>query len=82
MKRVTMYQTADGQVHSSEERAAHYANERYGSALTALAHRAIQQQKYTEMVTFIEENLAAFAELKALQEDIHVEPSLSTDNDD
>ena len=80
MKRVTMYQTADGRLHSSEDRAFYHANERYGRAVTNLAHRAVRQEKYTKMIAFIEENLAAFTELKALKDDTYVEPTSSTDD--
>ncbi|RQP11931.1 MAG: hypothetical protein EAS51_04180 [Microbacteriaceae bacterium] len=73
MKRVTMYQTADGELHPSEQDAARHADRRYGDALTSLAHRAVQQEKYTKMVDFINNNLDAFVELKALKADIDLE---------
>lgn len=70
MRIVTMYQTADGKLHASVQAAAQHADERFGNAVIALAHRALQQDKYRAMVDFIIDNVDAFAELKALREDI------------
>lgn len=73
MKRVIRFQTADGALHETASAARGHANRRYGDALTRLAHRAVQQEKYTKMLEFINNNLDAFVELKALKADIDLE---------
>ena len=73
MQRVTRYQTLDGELHPTVYAATHHAERRYGDALTALAHRAIKQEKYADMVDFINGNLDAFAELKVLKADVGLE---------
>ena len=70
MKRVTRYQTLDGELHPSVHAATNHAERRYGDALTSLAHQAVRQEKYTQMVAFLDGNLDAFAALKALKADI------------
>ena len=73
MKRVIRFQTADGALHETASAARGHADRRYGDAMTRLAHRAVQQEKYTKMVDFIDNNLDAFEELKALKADIDLE---------
>jgi len=73
MKRVIRFQTADGALHETASAARGHADRRYGEAMTRLAHRAVQQEKYTKMVDFIDNNLDAFVELKALKADIDLE---------
>ncbi|APL99263.1 hypothetical protein [Bordetella phage CN2] len=73
MKRVIRFQTADGALHETASAARGHADRRYGDALTRLAHRAVQQEKYTKICDFIDKNLDAFEELKALKVDIDLE---------
>ena len=73
MKRVIRFQTVDGALHETASAARGHADRRYGEAMTRLAHRAVQQEKYTKMVDFIDNNLDAFVELKALKADIDLE---------
>lgn len=69
MTRVTRIQTSDGLLHDNYLKAERHAEERYGRALTELAHKAVRVEKYVAMAAFLEENLAAFVELKALRDD-------------
>lgn len=73
MRRVIRFQTADGELHETASAARGHADRRYGDALTRLAHRAVRQEKYTKMCEFIDNNLDAFVELKALKADIDLE---------
>lgn len=81
MKRVIRYQTADGQLHASEQAAVRHAERRYGCALTKLAHQACRIDKYIAMGEFIEENLDNFQDLARLREDIALENPAEEDND-
>lgn len=74
MKRVSRYVTSDGVEHPDVSAAARYADERYGAALTKLAREAVQIDKYSTMLVFLENNLDAFAACVALREDRAIEP--------
>jgi F0F1-type ATP synthase delta subunit len=74
MRRVIRYQTSDGALHESEGTARRHADDRYGTALTDLARKAVQVQKYAAMLCFIEENLDTFAALLDLRADTSLEP--------
>ena len=73
MRRVIRYQTSDGALHTDQGAARRHADERYGAALTDLARKAVQVEKYAQMLDFIEENLDAFAALLALNADTVLE---------
>lgn len=73
MKTVPMIVTNDGAQHTSVERATRHAEARYGDALSRLAHRLIQCDKYTAMQDYIDANLEAFISLKTLKDDIALE---------
>lgn len=75
MKAVPMIVTSDGAQHTSVERATRHAEQRYGDALSRLAHRLIQCDKYGVMQAFIDETLDQFVALKALKDDITLEQS-------
>lgn len=74
MTRVTRIQTSDGVLHDNFLKAERHAEERYGKALTDLAHKAIRIEKYVAMAAFFEDNLALLVELKALRDDIQLAP--------
>lgn len=73
MRQVVKIQTRDGVLHDSPEDARRHADRVYGEALTRLAHRAVALDKYTKMVDFLDANLDAFVELKALKQDMEME---------
>lgn len=73
MKRVDMYQTADGVLHATERGARRHADERYGKAVTDLAHEMTYLVQYRDMIDFIERNLDQFASLKELKKDMELE---------
>lgn len=79
MKRITAFTTADGQVFLIEHDAKRHAEDRFGNALTALAHAAVLQDKYIMMGDFIERNLPRFVELAALQRDCKLEETIGDD---
>lgn len=70
MRKVIRYQTADGQLHDTPERAARHADELYGSELTAMAWELSQIGKYKLMIAFLESNLERFRGLLELRADI------------
>ena len=84
MKRVQRYQTSDGIVHDSFERAHKHADNRYGFALTTLAHKLLRVDKYKDMVLFLEDdaNIQKFLELQKLKDDIKLEVDEESDIDD
>lgn len=73
MKRIEAWQTGDGQIFTDQRAAASHAEQRYGNALTSLAHAAVKVEKYTLMIDFIEANLPKFRELMFLSADRIVE---------
>lgn len=74
MRRVEAWVTADGAVHTDKGRAVRHAEERYGAALTALAHQVARTDKYMAACDFIEATLPRFQELAALRADCEEEP--------
>jgi len=74
LERVVLFKTSDGQLHENYLKAERHAEERYGAAVCDLARKALQQDKYKNMVKFIEEHLDQFVSLKALQNDITLPP--------
>lgn len=70
MERVTRFQTADGVLHDNFARAVRHADDRYGCALTTMAHKLVKVEKYGAMIEFLEANLNDFAAIIALHEDI------------
>jgi F0F1-type ATP synthase delta subunit len=79
MKWIRVVQTSDGKQHENAVKAEHYAEERYGKALTQLATKLVKVEKYTVMIEFIEEYLPEFVELAKLAEDRKMEPSEEED---
>lgn len=74
MRRVSRVQTADGVLHEDERAALRHAERRYGDALSRVAHQIVHLDwKYTTTMEFIDTNLNAFVELKALKDDITLE---------
>ena len=73
MKKLIMYQTLDKSLHNSLVRGKQHAENVYGSRLTSMAHRLVSIDKYVDMVTFLEQNLDAFAEISQWKEDIKLE---------
>lgn len=73
MQKAECFITADGKVHFTQDAARHYADVRYGEALTRLAHRCVQIDKYKDMLAFLDENEEAFAELRRLKADMTLE---------
>lgn len=80
MKKVVRVQTMDGVLHEDLRRARHYADERYGNALTQLAGKAVSVEKYTKMVEFIDAHLVDFVFLKALKDDLTLEDERAEDD--
>lgn len=73
MRRVEAWVTSDGRVFTDARAAAHHAEERYGAALTALAHQVARTDKYKAACDLIEANLPRFQELAALRADCEEE---------
>ena len=71
MKRVSRIETRDGALHESERDAKRHADKAYGDALLHIG-RELAQQKYTFVTDYIDSNLAAFVELKALKDDLQL----------
>ena len=73
MKQIQAWVTSDGKAHTSFEKAQKHADERYGNALTKLAHELLRLDKYLTMSEFLDKNLSRFKELTELRADILVE---------
>ncbi len=56
-----------------------HADNRFGDALTKLAHEILRVEKYADMTVFLENNLARFAALADLAKDRDCEPSEDDD---
>lgn len=74
MKYVDRIETSDGVLHTSAINAQRHAQKRYGEALTRLAHKLVQCEKYVATAEFIDENINAFVALSLLKKDIVLEP--------
>lgn len=74
MKEVRAYKTLDGRIHTSREAAIQHADKVYGNELTRIVNILLRKEKYLDMLTYLDENLALFAELQKLKDDIRVEP--------
>ena len=70
MKRVSRFETSDGKLHDTFLKAEKHADKRYGFAVIALAHKISRIEKCTDAVTFVEQYIDAFVELKALRDDL------------
>lgn len=70
MIEVTCYQTSDGVIHRDVLTAQSHACQRYGEKLVPLARAMADVGKYMLAIDFIEMNLEAFVELRALRADI------------
>lgn len=81
MRQIDAWQTSDGAVFTEKHKAIHHAEERYGNALTKLAHEVALIDKYTRAVDWIEANLSRFVELSCLSDDRQVTTSLDDDED-
>lgn len=69
MRKLTAWQTSDGQLFTDQRAAARHAEQRYGALLTALAHEVVRIEKYSAAGDFIESALPRFVELSALAAD-------------
>lgn len=67
MRKIDAWTTADGAIFTSHREAARHADNRYGAALTALAHEAVRIEKYAAMGDWIEASLTRFTELASLK---------------
>lgn len=72
MRQITAWRTMDGKIFDCHRRAQSYAEERYGAALTKLAHGAVKQEKYAAMLAWIEANIGEFDDLRRLARDREV----------
>lgn len=70
MKRRVVYFLSSGQMFFDTKAAEKAADKNYGEALSRLAHRLVREEKYSAMMTFVDENLDRFIELRDLKEDI------------
>ncbi len=84
MKVVQRYETSDGVIHESYEKAHKHADNRYGSILTELAWKLAQICKYKDMIAFLEDdaNIQKFLDLQKLKDDIKVETKDDSDDSD
>jgi hypothetical protein len=63
MRALTCYQTLDGSIFHTEYDASRHAEERYGELLVALARELCSVEKFSDAVTWLEENAERLAEL-------------------
>lgn len=76
MRYVKKVQTRDGALHETTGDATRHADKVYGDALLRIA-RELAQQKYSFVSEYIDRNLDAFAQLKALKEDLQLPTTTS-----
>lgn len=69
MKIVRLYQTSDGELHTTYEAAKNHADRHYNDALLRLTHKLQQLEKHTEKAEFINANLSEFTALATLKDD-------------
>lgn len=72
MEIVKRYIVNDGSLFESEKLARHYLDKIYGDKLLPLASKLVNFDKYTEMVSYIDENLDKFIELKRIKDDMNL----------
>jgi len=60
MRRVTRVQTRDGVLHNSEHEARAYCERKVGPLLTSHAHRLVHLDKYSQILSHLEEALPDF----------------------
>ena len=70
MIEVTCYRTSDGVIHRDILAAKRHADKCYGEKLVPLACAMADVGKYMAAMDFIEMNLEAFVELRALRDDM------------
>lgn len=51
----------DGVVHNNEREARAYCERKIGPIITAHAHRLVHLEKYSQIISYLEENLQDFA---------------------
>jgi hypothetical protein len=74
---ITKFVTVDGVEHDSEKKARSYCDDKMGEILCKLAGRMTHLNKYSEFMTFLEENLETLVEARRWKDE-----SLSSVNDD
>lgn len=78
MKRVSMVQTFDDELHKDQAAAARHLDKLYGETLSQIGHKLAKcDGKYTKLLEVVDENLKEFETLLVIKEDMIVE-----DNDD
>lgn len=75
MKKVALYTTSDGALHTSLDRAKKHAEARFGEAVCRLAHRLVNIDKYALATAEIAEGglIEEFAKLAELRADMSLE---------
>lgn len=73
MKVIQRFQTSDGILHETHEKAHKHADNRYGNALTHQAQKLLEIHKYKAMIEYLEANLPIFLEIQKLKDDIEME---------
>lgn len=70
MKSLIKYEALDGSLHDSVKDAKRHIEAIYANKLASVAHKMVQLQKYSAIGDFIDENLALFAELQTIKNDL------------
>lgn len=75
MKKVTLYTTSDGALHTSLDRAKKHAEARFGDAVCSLAHKLLRIDMYGSITSQIAEGglIEEFAKLAELRADMSLE---------
>jgi hypothetical protein len=79
MERVVRFVTNDGVLHPHFLAAERHAEERYGKAVTALAHSIVRVEKYKDATDWVEKHIAEFVALKVLADDRILPPANEDD---
>lgn len=79
MKRISTFETSDGVLHREYLQAMRHSENRYGDALTQMAHELLSVEKYPLMIEFLENNLGRFATISELKADCILPPAEEED---
>jgi hypothetical protein len=82
MKELIVYETLDGSLHRSFQKAKTHAEAKYADALSGIVHALHKAEKFTEKADWLDANTGKLEYLIRLREDTEVLDRLPDDDDD
>lgn len=74
MRQVTKIETFDGVLHDNVKEARKHLEVQYADVLCPLAHKITAAEKYSKICDLVDANLAEFAKLIKIKEDMALQP--------